>query len=124
MPQLQSGQTLLNKYHVEEFVTVTPLGELYRATDTRGNKPLALTLLPKAIYENAEALKSLDAESARLRVISTSPHLVPHLGLYQTPTLAFLLEEWIDGPSLVDILGRAPLEVQEVLVYVDRKSVV
>ncbi len=117
MPALKSGETFLNQYHVEEFVATTPIGELYRATDTRNNKPLALTLLPKAIYENAEALKNLDAESARLRIISGNPHLVPYLGLHQTPTLAFLLEEWIDGPSLVEILDRAPLAIPEVLIY-------
>jgi Tol biopolymer transport system component/serine/threonine protein kinase len=115
---LQTGQTLLNQYHVEEFVTTTPFGELYRATDTRSDKPLALTLLPKAIYENAEALKSLDAESVKLRSISTaSPNLASYLGLFQTPTFAFLLEDWVDGPSLVEIIKKAPLGVNEILIY-------
>ena len=113
-----TGQTLLNQYHVEEFVASTPLGELYRATDTRNNKPLALTLLPKSIAENAETLKHLDAESVKLRGISTSaPNLIPCLGLRQTPTLAFLLEEWVDGPSLVSVLEKAPLKAEEILVY-------
>ncbi len=117
MPSSLSGQTFLNQYHVEEFIALTPLGELYRATDTRNNKSLALTLLPKTIAENAEALKSLEADSVKLRGIS-HPNIVPYLGLYQTPTLAFLLEEWIDGPSLNDALGKEPLNVNEALVYV------
>jgi serine/threonine protein kinase len=117
MPALSSSQTFLNQYHVEEFVALTPLGELYRATDTRTNKPLALTLLPKTVYENAEAIKNLDAESAKLRGIA-HPNLVPYLGLYQTPTLAFLLEEWIDGPSLTEVLGKAPLTINEILIYI------
>jgi serine/threonine protein kinase len=117
MPPSLLGQTLLNQYYVEEFVAVTPLGDLYRATDTRNARSLALTLLPKSISENAEAVKSLDAESARLRGIS-HPNLVPYLGVYQTPILAFLLEEWVDGPSLVDVLEKAPLSAGEVLVYV------
>jgi serine/threonine protein kinase len=117
MPSSLSGQTLLNQYHVEEFIALTPLGELYRATDTRNNKPLALTLLPKTISESAEALKSLDADSIKLRGIF-HPNIAPHLGLYQTPTLAFLLEEWIDGPSLREILDQAPLTVNEALIYI------
>jgi serine/threonine protein kinase len=116
MPSSLTGQTFLNQYHVEEFIALTPLGELYRATDTRSNKSLALTLLPKTIYESAESLKSLDAQSARLRGIS-HPNLVPYLGLYQTPTFAFLLEEWIDGPSLNEVLNKAPLTVYEILIY-------
>lgn len=117
MPLLLPGQTFLNQYHVEEFVALTPLGELYRATDTRTGKPLALTLLPKTVYESAEALKGLDAQSAKLRGIS-HPNLTPYLGLYQTPTVAFLLEEWIDGPSLNEVLGKTPLSVNEILVYI------
>ena len=116
MPTLP-GQTLLNQYHVEEFIAFTPLGELFRATDTRSNKLLALTLLPKTISENAEVLKSIEAESAKLRAIS-HPNLAAYLGLYQTPTLTFFLEEWIDGPALNDILDtRDPLSVNEALIY-------
>jgi TolB protein len=121
MPSFTLGQTFLNQYHVEEFVALTPLGELYRATDTRTNKPLALTLLPKTVYESAEALKALDAQSAKLRSIS-HPNLAPYLGLYQTPTLAFQLEEWIDGPSLNEIFGKAPLKVNEILIYIKALS--
>jgi len=115
MPPL-AGQTFLNQYHVEEFIVLTPLGELYRATDTRNNKPLAFTLLPKTISENTEALKSLEADSVKLRSIS-HPNLVPYIGLYQTPTLAFMLEEWIDGPSLKEIFTKEPLSVNEALIY-------
>ena len=110
------GQTFLNQYLIEEFVALTPLGELYRASDTRSNKPLALTLLPKKIYENPEFLKSLETESVKLRGIS-HPNLVPYLGLFQTPTLAFLLEEWIDGPSLNKVIEKAPLTIAEILTY-------
>ena len=116
MPQSLSGQTFLNQYTVEEFIVFTPLGDLYRATDTRNHKPLALTLLPGTISENTEALKELEVESNRLRGIS-HPNLTPYLGLYQTPTLAFVLEEWIDGPSLKDILGHAPVGIIESLIY-------
>ena len=116
MPSLSSGQTLLNQYQIEKYITLTPLGELYRATDTRSNKSLALTLLPKTISENAEKLKHLEAETARLRGIS-HPNIVPFLGLYQTPTTNFLLEEWINGPLLVEILAKKTLSAAEALVY-------
>ncbi len=110
------GKTLLNQYHVEEFIALTPLGELHRATDERSNKPLALSLLPKSISDNTEAFKELEAESKKLQAIS-NPSLNKFLGVFQTPTLAFLLEEWIDGPSLQTILERAPVSVEEALVF-------
>jgi serine/threonine protein kinase len=115
MPAL-SGQTLLNQYHVDEFVTSTPLGELYRATDTRNNSPLALTLLPKSVSENAEALKELETNSTKLKDIS-NPNLAALLGIFQTPTEAFVLEAWIDGPSLQAVFDRSPINVSEALIY-------
>jgi serine/threonine protein kinase len=111
-----SGQTILNQYHIEEFIALTPLGELYRATDTRSNKPLALTLLPKIISENAEAFKELEAESAKLRSVSQT-NIAQYLGIFQTPTDAFLLEDWVDGPSLREALNRAPVSIHETLIY-------
>ncbi len=116
MPPAFVGQTLLNQYHVEAFVAQTPIGELYRVTDSRSNKMLALTLLPKMISDNAEALKELEINSSRLRNI-LHPNLVPYLGLFQTPTTAFLLEEWVDGPSLQNILEYAQLNVNEAVIY-------
>src|SRR5687768_14965411 len=104
------GKTLLNQYRIEEFIAQTPLGELYRATDLRSNKPFALTLLPKSISENIEALKELETEFGTLRGIS-HPNITPYLGIFQTPTLAFLLEDWTDGPSLHEILEKEPVNV-------------
>lgn len=110
------GKTLLNQYHVEEFIAFTPLGELHRAIDQRSNKRFALTLLPKSISNNAEAFKELEIEAKKLQAIS-HPNLNKFLGLFQTPTLAFFLEEWTDGPSLQTILSHAPVGVNETLVY-------
>jgi len=118
MPPSLSGQTLINQYHVEEFIAHTPLGELYRATDIRNDKPLALTLLPKSISDTAEKIKELEAEAGKLRTIK-HPNIISYLGIFQTPTLAFLLEEWIDGPSLREIIpAKTPISVSEVLVYI------
>ncbi len=84
--------------------------------DERNNRHLALTLLSKKISENAEAVRELETKSTRLQNI-LNPNLTKYLGVYQTPTLAFLLEEWVDGPSLWDVLKKAPVSVEEALVY-------
>jgi len=116
MPELV-GQTLLSRYRVEAFIVHTALGELYRVTDTWHNKPLAVTILPKSVSNNPESLKQIETDSNRLRAV-THPNLVPYLGLFQTATLAFLIEEWVDGPPLREILLQAPVPVSEALIYV------
>src|SRR5689334_13137262 len=116
MPVARIGETVLNQYRIEAFIARTPLGELYRVVETRSDRSYAFTLLPKTISENIEALKELEAEWPNLRGIS-GPNLIPYLGIFQTPTLAFVLEDWVDGPTLKDILERGPVHVEESLIH-------
>lgn len=107
-------KSLLNQYRIEEFSAPTPLGELYRATDERSNKLYSLTLLPKSAAGNAEALKEFEANSPRLQAIS-HPNLNKYLGLTKTATATFLVEEWVDGPSLKEIRVRGKAGAEEAL---------
>ena len=110
------GQTLLSQYRVDEFIALTPIGELYRAFDTWHNRYLGLTILPQEIAEKAEALKELETRSSALRKID-HPNLVTYLGLYQTAKNAFLLESWVDGPLLRNIFNQVTLNISETLTY-------
>ena len=116
MPPTLVGQTLLSQYRVDEFIALTPIGELYRAWDMWHNRHLGLTILPQEIADNAEALKELEAKSSALRKIG-HPNLVTYLGLYQTAKNAFLLESWVDGPSLRDVFAHVPLATTEIITY-------
>ncbi len=116
MPTSIVGKNLLNQYHVEEFIAPTPLGELYRAMDRRSGKYAALTILPKNIAKHTEAVRKLEAKSKTLQELS-HPNLAKYHGLRQTPDHIFLLEDWVDGPSLKHILARAPLSAEEALFY-------
>ena len=114
MPAPVTIKTLLNQYRVEEFIANTPLGDLYRVTDERSNKSFALTILPKAIVENPEALKELEINSSFLQNIS-HPNLNKYHGVQKTPTQTFLLEDWVDGPSLLNIREQTRLNIEEAL---------
>ncbi|GAB1470206.1 hypothetical protein MASR2M66_10830 [Chloroflexota bacterium] len=114
MPAALATKTLLNSYRIEEFIALTSLGELYRVTDERSNKPLALTILHKTIAENGEILKEFEANAVRLQGIS-HPNLNKYLGLGKTPTHVYLLEEWVDGPSLKQIAERGRLNAEGAL---------
>lgn len=114
MPAPVTIKTLLNQYRIEEFISITPLGDLYRATEERSQKAIALTILPPSITENPEALKALEANSVRLQGIS-HPNLNPYHGIQKTPAEAFLVEDWVDGPSLKTIRERGRLAAEETL---------
>lgn len=116
MPTPIVGKNLLNRYLVEEFVVLTPLGEMYRAVDRRSGKYAALMLLPKSLADDTEAVRELEAKSKTLQEI-THPSLAKYHGLRQTPDHIFLLEDWADGPSLKHILAKAPIGAGEALFY-------
>lgn len=114
MPSSVTIKTLLNQYRIEEFTAVTPFGELYRAVDERTGRYVALTILSKTIASDPEALKEFETHSTRLQTLN-HPNLNKYIGLQKTSTQAFLLEEWVDGPSLKNIREKSRLSANETL---------
>jgi TolB protein len=119
MSKPRIGQTLIGQYRVEARAAPTPLGDLYRAVDVRTQKYFALIVLPEAWDAQPELIKKLIAGSLPLQRIN-HPNLIPFLGIHQTAEFTFILEEWIDGPSLRDVLESQPgkpLGVSEAITY-------
>ncbi|MCB9113086.1 MAG: serine/threonine-protein kinase [Anaerolineales bacterium] len=114
MPPQVAPKTLLNQYRIEEFISLTPLGELYRAIDERSNKSVALTVLSKDVSDKPENIKDFEANASRLLTI-THPNLNKHIGLGKTSERTFLVEEWVDGPSVRDILEQGRVSAKESL---------
>lgn len=117
MPPSIVGKTLLSRYRVGEFISRTPLGDLHRATDERLAKPLALTLLPQTAIDKTGIIKRVEEKASLLQGIA-NPNLAKYFGVHRTSTQTFLLEEWVDGPSLRDVLASSSVRVDEALVYV------
>ncbi len=106
MPADLLNQTLLGQYRVDAFLGLTPLGETYRAWDFRLNRRLAITILP-AELTSPEALKALETRLPALQKIN-GPALTPFHGLHQSGLTAFITEDFIDGPTLRDVLNSQP----------------
>lgn len=119
MPGELLGHTLLGRYRIEAVFTPTPQGELYRAFDLHLPRQLGLTLLPPEPDPDPEAFKYLEARAAQLKKIH-HPSLLDFYDLAHDGPNTCLLEDWVDGPSLRDILlsqpGK-PFSVGEALVY-------
>jgi TolB protein len=116
MPRSLSSRVLLNQYRVDEYIGQTPQGECYRATDLYRDRPLSLTLLARSSANDPDLMRALTAAAPKIQSIK-HPNLGTFLGLYRTPTLAFLLEAWVDGPSMKEVLQKAPASVGEALTY-------
>ena len=113
------GQTLLNQFRVDSFVASGGMGTVYRVWDLKRNAPLAMKVLHSELAENPSIFKRFKREADALKKL-THPNIVPFYGLYRTMDFAFLLELFIDGPSLKEIIRlrqREPFPIEEALVY-------
>ena len=124
MPDSIINQTLLNQYRVDAFIASGGMGTVYRVWDLKRNVPLAMKVLHSDLAEDPHMFKRFKREANALKKL-THPNIVQFYGLFQTLDFAFLLEGFIDGPSLKDILrqrGGTPLPVQEALTYLKALS--
>ncbi len=111
------GQTLLDQYRVDAFVASGGMGAVYRVLDLKRNVPLAMKVLHADLAEDPSVFKRFEREGRALKKLA-HPNIVPFYGLFKTSDFAFLLEQYVDGPTLKDVLRqRKALPVEEALIY-------
>ena len=118
------GQTLLNQFRIDAFIASGGMGAVYRVWDIKRNVPLAMKILHSDLADDPSMFKRFKREANALKKLA-HPNIVPFYGLYQTTDFAFLLERYIDGPSLKDILRKQqgkPLLIEEMLTYIKALS--
>lgn len=119
MSQNIVGQTLLNQFRVDSFVASGGMGVVYRVWDLKRNVPLAMKVLHTDLAEDPSIFKRFKREANALKKLA-HPNIVPFYGLYQSQDIIFLLERFIEGPSLKEILYQRrddPLPVSEAISY-------
>ena len=107
------GQTL-DHYRVEEQLGAGGMGVVYRATDTRLARTVALKLLHGSLSGDPERAARLDRE-ARLLASLNHPNIAAIYGLEASAGLAFLVLEHVPGATLAERLARGPLPVRAAL---------
>jgi serine/threonine protein kinase len=113
------GRIIQEQFRVEEFIASGGMSAVYRVWDIKRNVPLAMKVLHADFMDDPTAFKSFQREARALQRLR-HPNIVPFYGLYQTEDFAFILQHFIDGPSLRDILRKSPrgLPAEQALTYV------
>src|SRR3972149_8714052 len=99
------NQVLLDQYRVDAFIASGGMGAVYRVWDLKRNVPLAMKVLHGELADDPHIFKRFQREANALKRL-THPNIVQFYGLFQTLDFAFLLERFVDGPSLKDILRQ------------------
>lgn len=113
------GETLLNQFRVEEHIAAGGMASIYRVWDLKRSVPLAMKVLHPDLAADPAFIERFRREAHSLEML-IHPHIVPFYGLYQAGELTFLLEGYVDGPSLDQVLrgrGGQPVALREALVY-------
>src|SRR3954471_62012 len=104
----------LGPYEIVAAIGAGGMGEVYRARDTRLDRIVAIKVLPSQFAADPELRARFDREA---RSVSSLNH--PHIcALYDVGSESdshFLVLEFLEGDTLAERIGRAPVPVDEAL---------
>ncbi|MEZ5313934.1 MAG: serine/threonine-protein kinase [Thermoanaerobaculia bacterium] len=90
------------------------MGEVYRATDTKLDREVAVKLLPPAFTADPERLARFERE-AKLLAQLHHPHVASIFGIEEENGVRGLVMELVEGPTLAEKLAEGPLSLDESL---------
>ncbi len=119
MPTLASGDRL-GPYEVVGALGAGGMGEVYRATDTRLDRTVAVKVLTAHIADSPEQRERFEREARAVAAIN-HPNICTLFDVGRErpssagPPMDFLVMEFLDGETLAQRLERGPLPVAEAL---------
>lgn len=120
MGQVTVGKIILNQFRVDQYIASGGMSSVFRVWDLKRNVYLAMKVLSTDLAEDPSMLKRFRREARAMQKL-VHPNIVPFYGLYDTEDFYFLLESFVDGPNLKDILKQSPnktLSLQDTLIFI------
>jgi eukaryotic-like serine/threonine-protein kinase len=111
--QLLAGHQL-GPYRVGVLLGRGGMGEVYRAVDTRLDRPVAIKILPDLFAGVPERLARFERE-AKLLASLNHPNIASIHGLEEAEGKRFLVLELVEGKTLSERLSKNPLPMDEAL---------
>ena len=104
----------IGPYEVAAQIGAGGMGEVYRATDTKLKRQVAIKVLPEALAGDPERLARFQREAEVLASLNHHNIALLH-GLEETDGVKALVMELVDGPTLADRIAQGPMPVEEAL---------
>src|SRR2546425_878660 len=103
------------------YETVAPvgaggMGEVYRATDTRLHRTVAIKIISADLSGHSELRQRFEREARAISSLS-HPHICPLFDVGQEGGLEYLVLEYLEGETLAASLTKRPLPIDQVLRY-------
>ena len=101
-----SAGTRLGPYEVTAQIGVGGMGEVYRATDTKLKRQVAIKVLPASLAADPDRLARFQREAEVLASLN-HPHIAAIYGLEDTTDAKALVMELVEGPTLAEKIANA-----------------
>jgi serine/threonine protein kinase len=109
---LQSGQRLFKRYTLRKIVGRGGMGVIWLATDEKLERPVALKLLPEALFMDAAVRDDLKRETRRSLEL-THPNIVRIYDFLEDDEMAAISMEYVDGQTLSQLRVNRTSKVLE-----------
>ena len=114
-PYRLTGEVFGGRYRLEEFAGMGSFGAVYRATDQRVGRTVAVKILkPDLGDDEMNDARELFQREALTAGRLTHPHIVAVTDVGEDAGFAYLVMEWLEGSTLEDELrARVPFSPEE-----------
>ena len=106
----------LGPYEIVSRLGAGGMGEVWRATDSRLDRSVAIKILPPEFAQNAQLKIRFEREAKSISQLN-HPNICTLHDVGQSDGVDYLVMELIDGETLADRLARGPLPLEHVLRY-------
>ena len=107
------GKTI-SHYKIIEKIGQGGMGEVYRATDTKLNRDVALKILPQQFASDSQRMGRFQREAEVLASLD-HPNIGQIYGIENAGQTKALVLQLFEGPTLADRIAQGPIPVEEAL---------
>ena len=111
---MEIDETQLGPYQVHEQLGAGAMGTVYRATDTKLGREVAIKVLPRRLADAPEALLRFEREACMLAALN-HPNIATIHGFEKAGEVHYLVMELVPGETLGAKIARGPVPLTEAL---------
>ena len=108
--------TKLGPYQIVSAIGAGGMGEVYKATDTRLDRTVAIKVLPEHLAQSRERRERFEREAKAISQLN-HPNICTLYDLGRQDGIDFLVMEYIEGETLADRLAKGGLPRDQALAY-------
>ena len=106
--------TTLGPYQIDAPLGAGGMGEVYKATDTRLDRTVAIKVLPEHVANDPDLKQRFEREARTVAALN-HPHICTLYDIGNQDGIDFLVMEYLDGQTLAQRLEKGALPLDQAL---------